>query len=148
MNSRLVYFPDENHWILKRDNSIFWYQQKQAWLTESIGAGPSPQGSGELDLKVLQVIEFPAQAAALGQRLKRSTGRGAGTATASFPVHDIAHVPVRIETRTEIELRIGFELRIRLFDLPGWPFSCCHGVRHRLIADIGILDPTLSLDTF
>ncbi|MGB5624017.1 MAG: hypothetical protein WBN65_16125 [Gammaproteobacteria bacterium] len=42
MNSRLVYFPDENHRILKRDNSIFWYQKKQAWLKGFIGAGPSP----------------------------------------------------------------------------------------------------------
>lgn len=42
VKSRLVYFPDENHWILKRDNSIFWYHEKQAWLKEFIGAGPSP----------------------------------------------------------------------------------------------------------
>lgn len=42
VRSRLVYFPDENHFILKRDNSIFWYQQKQEWLKEFIGAGPTP----------------------------------------------------------------------------------------------------------
>jgi dipeptidyl aminopeptidase/acylaminoacyl peptidase len=41
VESRLVYFPDENHWILKRENSIFWYGQKQAWLKTYIGAGPS-----------------------------------------------------------------------------------------------------------
>ncbi|MGB5209327.1 MAG: S9 family peptidase [Gammaproteobacteria bacterium] len=42
VRSRLVYFPDENHWVLKRDNSIFWYQQKRDWLKEFIGAGPTP----------------------------------------------------------------------------------------------------------
>jgi dipeptidyl aminopeptidase/acylaminoacyl peptidase len=42
VRSRLVYFPDENHFVLKRDNSIFWYQQKQDWLKEFIGAGPTP----------------------------------------------------------------------------------------------------------
>ncbi|MGD8976929.1 MAG: S9 family peptidase [Gammaproteobacteria bacterium] len=41
VESRLVYFPDENHWILKRDNSIFWYGQKEVWLEAYIGAGPS-----------------------------------------------------------------------------------------------------------
>jgi len=41
IRSRLVYFPDENHWILKPGNSIFWYEQKQNWLDEFIGSGPS-----------------------------------------------------------------------------------------------------------
>jgi dipeptidyl aminopeptidase/acylaminoacyl peptidase len=30
--SRLVYYPDENHWILKRQNSLFWYQETKDWL--------------------------------------------------------------------------------------------------------------------
>jgi dipeptidyl aminopeptidase/acylaminoacyl peptidase len=29
--SRMVYFPNENHWILKRQNSIFWYAEYEAW---------------------------------------------------------------------------------------------------------------------
>ena len=29
--SRLVYFPDENHWILKPQNSRLWYQEFIAW---------------------------------------------------------------------------------------------------------------------
>ena len=43
IRSRLVYFPDENHWVLKPGNSIFWYEQKQNWLDEFIGSGPSAE---------------------------------------------------------------------------------------------------------
>jgi dipeptidyl aminopeptidase/acylaminoacyl peptidase len=32
--SKLVYFPDENHWILKPQNSVYWYQTTQKWLTQ------------------------------------------------------------------------------------------------------------------
>jgi dipeptidyl aminopeptidase/acylaminoacyl peptidase len=27
-----VYFPDENHWVLKPANSIFWYTTVLDWL--------------------------------------------------------------------------------------------------------------------
>jgi dipeptidyl aminopeptidase/acylaminoacyl peptidase len=30
--SRLVYFPDENHWVLHPQNSVFWYGQVRDWL--------------------------------------------------------------------------------------------------------------------
>jgi dipeptidyl aminopeptidase/acylaminoacyl peptidase len=30
--SRLVYFPDENHWVLKGQNSKFWYGEVLGWL--------------------------------------------------------------------------------------------------------------------
>ena len=30
--SRLVMFPDEGHWILKPQNSAFWYYEVLAWL--------------------------------------------------------------------------------------------------------------------
>ncbi len=30
--SRLIYFPDENHWVLKPNNSIFWYNEVRHWL--------------------------------------------------------------------------------------------------------------------
>lgn len=30
--SRLIYYPNENHWVLKPQNSIFWYQQVFAWI--------------------------------------------------------------------------------------------------------------------
>jgi dipeptidyl aminopeptidase/acylaminoacyl peptidase len=30
--SRLVYFPDENHWVLKPQNSVYWYGEVRDWL--------------------------------------------------------------------------------------------------------------------
>jgi dipeptidyl aminopeptidase/acylaminoacyl peptidase len=30
--SRLVLFPDENHWILKPDNRRVWWNEMHAWL--------------------------------------------------------------------------------------------------------------------
>ena len=38
--SRLVYFPDENHWVLKRQNSLFWYDETKNWLARYVPAGP------------------------------------------------------------------------------------------------------------
>jgi len=38
--ARLVYFPDENHWVLTPQNSIFWYGEFHGWLKRWIGAGP------------------------------------------------------------------------------------------------------------
>ncbi len=32
LDARLVYYPDENHWILSPQNSIFWYQELYNWL--------------------------------------------------------------------------------------------------------------------
>ena len=30
--SKLVYFPDENHWVLKPQNSLYWYQVVRDWV--------------------------------------------------------------------------------------------------------------------
>jgi dipeptidyl aminopeptidase/acylaminoacyl peptidase len=38
--AKLVYFPDENHWVLKPQNSIFWYNEFHGWLERFIGVGP------------------------------------------------------------------------------------------------------------
>jgi dipeptidyl aminopeptidase/acylaminoacyl peptidase len=35
--ARLVYFPDENHWILKPQNSLLWYTELFAWLAKYAG---------------------------------------------------------------------------------------------------------------
>jgi dipeptidyl aminopeptidase/acylaminoacyl peptidase len=40
VESRLVYFPDENHWILKPQNSMFWYQTVKDWLAKFVPPGP------------------------------------------------------------------------------------------------------------
>jgi len=42
VRSRLVYYPDENHWILKANNSLFWYGQVRDWVKEFAAAGPTP----------------------------------------------------------------------------------------------------------
>ncbi len=33
LEARLVYYPDENHWILRPNNSIFWYEELHNWLS-------------------------------------------------------------------------------------------------------------------
>jgi len=38
--SKYVYFPDENHWILKGQNSLFWYDQVKDWLARYAAPGP------------------------------------------------------------------------------------------------------------
>ncbi|MDA1015094.1 MAG: S9 family peptidase [Planctomycetota bacterium] len=35
--SRLVHFPDENHWVLKPHNSIRWYQEVFDWIDRWLG---------------------------------------------------------------------------------------------------------------
>lgn len=38
--ARLLYFPDENHWILTPQNSIYWYKEFYDWLKRFIGNEP------------------------------------------------------------------------------------------------------------
>jgi dipeptidyl aminopeptidase/acylaminoacyl peptidase len=35
--SKLIVWPDENHWILKGENSRFWFQELHAWLKKYLG---------------------------------------------------------------------------------------------------------------
>jgi dipeptidyl aminopeptidase/acylaminoacyl peptidase len=42
--SRLVFFPDENHWILKPQNSRLWYREYQAWIGKYVEAGGARRG--------------------------------------------------------------------------------------------------------
>jgi dipeptidyl aminopeptidase/acylaminoacyl peptidase len=37
--SKFVYFPDENHWVLKPQNSLFWYEQVKDWVTHYAAPG-------------------------------------------------------------------------------------------------------------
>jgi dipeptidyl aminopeptidase/acylaminoacyl peptidase len=39
--TRLVYFPDENHWVLKQANSRLWHREVFGWLEKYIGSGPT-----------------------------------------------------------------------------------------------------------
>lgn len=34
IESRLIYFPDENHWVLKPNNSIYWYNEVRKWFAD------------------------------------------------------------------------------------------------------------------
>ncbi len=38
--SKLVYYPDENHWVLKPQNSLFWYETNRKWLEQYNRPGP------------------------------------------------------------------------------------------------------------
>ncbi|MGY6555125.1 MAG: prolyl oligopeptidase family serine peptidase [Wenzhouxiangella sp.] len=42
VESRLIYFPDENHWILKPNNSVFWYNEVQRWVEQFAEPGGRP----------------------------------------------------------------------------------------------------------
>lgn len=37
VESKLLYFPDENHWVLKPANSVLWHDTVNAWLRQHIG---------------------------------------------------------------------------------------------------------------
>jgi dipeptidyl aminopeptidase/acylaminoacyl peptidase len=40
--TRFVYFPDENHWILKPQNARLWTREFFAWIDRYVGHGPTP----------------------------------------------------------------------------------------------------------
>jgi dipeptidyl aminopeptidase/acylaminoacyl peptidase len=46
VDSRLVFYPDENHWILKPQNSRLWYGEFFAWLARYVKTGARKQGRG------------------------------------------------------------------------------------------------------
>ena len=37
--SKLVYYPDENHWVLKPQNSLFWYKTFREWVEQYAAPG-------------------------------------------------------------------------------------------------------------
>jgi dipeptidyl aminopeptidase/acylaminoacyl peptidase len=37
IDSQLLYFPDENHWVLKPQNSVLWHDTVNGWLKKHIG---------------------------------------------------------------------------------------------------------------
>ena len=40
IRSRLIYYPDENHWVLRAKNSLFWYDECRKWMAEFAPPGP------------------------------------------------------------------------------------------------------------
>ena len=50
VRSRLIHYPNENHWILKPQNSLYWYRSSREWLREFIGPGvvPVPADAGPM----------------------------------------------------------------------------------------------------
>ncbi len=40
VESRLVYYPDENHWVLKPNNSLNWYGEVRDWIARHAAPGP------------------------------------------------------------------------------------------------------------
>jgi len=43
--TRLIVFPDEGHWILKPQNSAFWYREVLGWLGQYLPGSAPPQKS-------------------------------------------------------------------------------------------------------
>ncbi|MDP2004566.1 MAG: S9 family peptidase [Rubrivivax sp.] len=43
VDARLLWFPDENHWVLKPQNSRLWYAEFSAWLARHGGAKKAAQ---------------------------------------------------------------------------------------------------------
>lgn len=37
IESKFLYFPDENHWVLKPQNSVLWHDTVNAWLKQHVG---------------------------------------------------------------------------------------------------------------
>jgi dipeptidyl aminopeptidase/acylaminoacyl peptidase len=37
VESKFLYFPDENHWVLKPQNSVQWHDTVNGWLKQHIG---------------------------------------------------------------------------------------------------------------
>ena len=40
VESKLVYYPDENHWVLKPNNSLHWYGEVRDWVERFAEPGP------------------------------------------------------------------------------------------------------------
>jgi dipeptidyl aminopeptidase/acylaminoacyl peptidase len=41
VESRFLHFPDENHWVLKPQNSKLWHEEVLSWLDAHTGKAPA-----------------------------------------------------------------------------------------------------------
>ena len=61
----LVWFPDENHWILKPQNSRLWYGEYFAWIKNTRRAGRRPAKNSYPCRRLRGASPFPAVLAAM-----------------------------------------------------------------------------------
>lgn len=47
--TRFVYFPDENHWVLKPNNSLVWYREVKSWLQRFVLDGEKAEAGSAGD---------------------------------------------------------------------------------------------------
>ena len=45
--SRLLVFPDENHWVLKPENSLVWHREVLGFINKYAGVGGKEEREGE-----------------------------------------------------------------------------------------------------
>ncbi|EER27874.1 Dipeptidyl-peptidase V precursor, putative [Coccidioides posadasii C735 delta SOWgp] len=56
--SRLLNFPDENHWVLGRENSLVWHQQVLGWVNKYSGIGESNPNAVKLSDTTVPVVNI------------------------------------------------------------------------------------------
>ena len=104
--ARLVYFPDENHWILKPQNSRLWYREFFDWVARYAPGGPARRrrpdalprrggaasDRGQRRSAQLALVGALAVDAALRGRVGRQPGRRDRLAAIdTFAVRAVAH---------------------------------------------------------
>ncbi|PGH34870.1 dipeptidyl aminopeptidase [[Emmonsia] crescens] len=56
--SRFLNFPDENHWVLNKENSLVWHQQVLGWINKYSGIGGSNPEAVKLSDTVVPVVDI------------------------------------------------------------------------------------------
>ncbi|KAJ5171894.1 hypothetical protein N7492_004487 [Penicillium capsulatum] len=56
--SRLLNFPNENHWVLNQENSLVWHQQVLGWLNRYSGIGEKNSKAVSLDDTTVPVVDY------------------------------------------------------------------------------------------
>ncbi|BDD61071.1 putative dipeptidyl-peptidase 5 [Monascus purpureus] len=56
--SRFLNFPDENHWVLKPENSLVWHQQVFGWLNRYSGVEETNPDAVRLEDTVVPVVNY------------------------------------------------------------------------------------------
>ncbi|EPS29403.1 hypothetical protein PDE_04352 [Penicillium oxalicum 114-2] len=56
--SRFLSFPDENHWVTKKENSLVWHQQVLGWINKYSGVEKSNPNAISLNDTVIPVVDY------------------------------------------------------------------------------------------